>query len=418
MVQQIVTIVNQSGKIVKSSKQLVNVFKEAQSAYNEKKAELKAQRKRDEGSKVSERKTRKHLEALTIDDARSEPRSSIDSPHIKRKPVPSHHDRPPVQRGVSDSFYTNDESPPRAKTLSRSSTMQFDGHGRVVNDDSRAGELVRRHTDVGKSLVTRQSKNGRRASLDDIDMDLAYGELPPPLPARPGQDTIVLRDKMTGLQRLLEEANCLQHSATAIIENLSKNPDTMAAVALTLGEISALASKLAPGALTALKGSFPAIMALLASPQFAIAVGVGVGITIIAFGSYKIIKKIQARAEEDSRLLAYEAEPLSPTESVDELREINRIESWRRGIADVEAASVATSVEGEFVTPIATRTLIEEGRLTEADLKSTASSKRTRRRKSASDASKASKTKTKVSGRSSRSKKEKAPSRLSMLFKS
>ncbi|QIX01975.1 hypothetical protein AMS68_007492 [Peltaster fructicola] len=421
MVQQIVTIVNQSGKIVKSTKQLANVFKEAQSAYNEKKAELKAQRHRDFDSKASERKVHKQLEALALDDdANSQRRSSVDGSRIKRKPVASRHERPTIERGVSDSFYVNDERSPKTKTLSRSSTMQFDAHGRAANDDPRVGELVRRHTDLDKALASpRSRRSSRRASLDDIDMDLAYGELPPPLPARKGNDTVELRDKMTGLQRLLEEANCVGHSATAIIENLSKNPDTMAAVALTLGEISALAAKVAPGALTALKGSFPAILALLASPQFAIAAGVGVGITIIAFGSYKIIKKIQARGEEDSRLLAYEAEPLSPTESVDELREINRIESWRRGIADVEAESLATSVEGEFITPIATRTLIEEGRLTEADLKSKASTRKSRRRKSASDVSKSSKAKSssKTGGKSTRSKKEKPPSRLAMLFK-
>lgn len=35
--------------------------------------------------------------------------------------------------------------------------------------------------------------------------------------------------------------------------------------------------------------------------------------------------------------------------------EMGSIESWRRGIAEVEAHSVATSVDGEFITPEATR---------------------------------------------------------------
>jgi hypothetical protein len=95
------------------------------------------------------------------------------------------------------------------------------------------------------------------------------------------------------------------------------------------------------------------VFALLAAPEFLIAVGVGLGITVVMFGGYKIIKKIKAKnAEKD--------------EGVDEMLEIgqdvNRIEHWRRGIADVgvgedaENASVvsgATSVEGEFITPIA-----------------------------------------------------------------
>jgi hypothetical protein len=35
--------------------------------------------------------------------------------------------------------------------------------------------------------------------------------------------------------------------------------------------------------------------------------------------------------------------------------EIGSVESWRRGIADVEAQSVATSVDGEFITPEAAK---------------------------------------------------------------
>ena len=140
---------------------------------------------------------------------------------------------------------------------------------------------------------------------------------------------------------LLEEADCVQYSVTAIIANLQKNPDAMAAVALTLAEISNIVSKMAPGALMTLKGSAPAVFALLASPQFLIAAGVGVGVTIVALGGYKIIKKIKAKRAEDP--------------SMDEMLEfggdVNRIESWRRGIAEVKEQSLGTSVEGEFITP-------------------------------------------------------------------
>lgn len=202
-------------------------------------------------------------------------------------------------------------------------------------------------------------------------MDLAYGELPPPLPPRRRDEEMELRSQMTKLQRLLEEAHCLQYSATAIVKSLESNPDQMAAVALTLAEISSLASKMAPGALTALKGAFPVVIALLASPQFMIAAGVGVGVTIIAFGSYKIIKKIQRRKE-----IAGVPEPQSEYDELQEInQDISRIESWRRGIADAQASNAGTSVEGEFVTPIAGRQLIQEGRLRESDLKSTKSSK-------------------------------------------
>jgi len=174
---------------------------------------------------------------------------------------------------------------------------------------------------------------------------------------------------MTKLQLLLEEANCLQYSATAIIESLQKNPEALAAVALTLGEISNLVTKMAPGILTAMKASFPAAVALLASPQFMIAAGVGVGVTVIALGGYKIIKKIKAKKELEG--------DGQGTGVDDELHELDRIEMWRRGIAEAEAESIAgggvgtgtgTSVEGEFVTPMAGRRLLEEGTIKPGDL--------------------------------------------------
>jgi hypothetical protein len=95
---------------------------------------------------------------------------------------------------------------------------------------------------------------------------------------------------------------------------------------------------------------------MLAAPEFLIAVGVGVGITVVMFGGYKIIKKIRARVDNKE------------DDVVDEMidvHELDRIEHWRRGIADAETASVApsvapsvaTSVEGEFITPMAARSM-------------------------------------------------------------
>ncbi|KAK6439806.1 hypothetical protein LTR95_003983 [Oleoguttula sp. CCFEE 5521] len=415
MVAQVITIVNQSGKVVKTSKTLVNVFKEAKGAYAERKAELKAERVRKYEQKEAEWQLERRAEVLTIADSDSRAssrRGSEDSTHrIRRKPVP-HHDRPPIERGYSDSFYTNDAPSPRSrKSSSRPSPLRFDSSGHISTAEPRTGELVRRHTS-GLELHerTRPRTPTRSASLGDIDMDLAYGYLPPPLPERRNDAALEIREKMTALQRLLEECNCLQHSAVATIDNLQKNPDALAAVALTLAEISNLATKLAPGALMAMKGSFPAIIALLASPQFAIAAGVGVGVTIIAFGGYKIIKRIQAR-KENSRLIEA-GEPSSPA---DELREIDRIELWRRGI---EAESVGTSVEGEFVTPAAGRTLIEEGKLREGDLKSSDSkkSKKSRKKEKGSEVGSQSSSKRKEKVKKGK-ENEKEPSGLRMLFK-
>lgn len=251
-------------------------------------------------------------------------------------------------------------------------------------------------------------------------MDLAYGDLPPPLPLRQN-DELELRTKMMNLQTLLDEANCMQHSVIAMIENLQKNPDALAAVALTLGEISTIASKMAPGMITALKGSFPMVIALLASPQFMIAAGVGVGVTVIMLGGYKIIKKVQQRKADKLIEEGEETRSESAVSEYDELREINndlsRIEMWRRGIADAEAEpnTPGTSVDGEFVTPGANKYFIEEGVLRQDDLKSTRSGRSSKSKKSRS---KESSSKEKEKEKSKKDRKKKEPSGLRMLFKS
>ncbi|KJY00737.1 hypothetical protein TI39_contig315g00021 [Zymoseptoria brevis] len=414
---QTITIVNKSGKVVGTSKHIVNVFKEAKSAYAEKKAEIKANRKAKQDLEEDELRAQKALRAMTIEDDTSDTsskhgsrRGSDSGRSTRRKPVPSRgRERPPVERGVSDSFYANDglvrHDSLRPSPLRQGSTVS------LGEDDPRMHELTRRHTDGMQLHHKRVKGSARSASADDIDMDLAYGELPPPLPARKGDEEVELRTKMSALQRLLDEANCVQHSATATIENLQKNPEALAAVALTLAEISNLVAKMSPGAIMAMKSAFPAILALLASPQFAIAAGVGVGVTIIAFGGYKIIKKIKAR-DEKNLLEDGVVVPDSPTEEMDELRELDRIEMWRRGIADEQAASsVGTSVEGNFVTPGATRTLIEEGKITEADLKP--KEKKHRKKKSRSEASGS----TSKTSKTKKTKASKEPSMFRSLFK-
>lgn len=414
-VNQTVTIVNKGGKIVSTSKHLVNVFTEAKSAYNERKAEIKAQRRIEQEARNREHTARKQLNALVLEDdqqsVQSSRRDSNDGRSVRRKPVPSQRDsRPRVERGITDSFYATDR--PTRHSSARDSVLD---QVRQTEDEPRGGELTRRHTD-GMQLRSNRASTNRRASLDDVDMDLAYGELPPPSPENKFQDEVELREKMNYLQRLLDEGNCVQHSVTAMIDNLQKNPEALAAVALTLAEISNIAAKMAPGALATMKGSFPAIIALLASPQFAIAAGVGIGVTIIAFGGYKIIKKIQAKNEEE-RLIEGPM-PVqsggSATGETDELRELDHIERWRRGIADVGADSVGTSVDGEFITPVATRTLIEEGRLTEADFKplETKADKKQRKKKAKSEVSASS-----SGSKRSKVKVKKEPSLLRSLFK-
>lgn len=189
-------------------------------------------------------------------------------------------------------------------------------------------------------------------------MNLAYGKLPPDLLVAAGQDDArkeqELQMTMTKLDSMLMEAHCVQHSATAIISNLQANPEAMAAVALTLAELSSLLKTMSPGILTALKSSSPAVFGLLASPQFLIAGGVAIGVTVVMFGGYKIIKKIQANAVGPTAEVATDAIRME-TAMVYEGTEVGSIETWRRGIADAEEASVATSVDGEFITPEAAR---------------------------------------------------------------
>jgi hypothetical protein len=399
------------------SKQLKNVFIEAKSAYRERKAEIRAEREAKEQHEL-----RKAIKAMSVaeesrtDGSRSTRTASHDrrGPDLRVRPPPGERGysgssarsgtssvspRSPSRRHSPSHRHSPTHIPPHLQEdvygASRSAPVSPDPHGK-------SRELVRSHTDMDLALPARRPHAPVRSqSASDIDMHLAYGEFHPeslgaPVPyTAPEKQQQELSSLVTKAKMLLDEANCAQHSVKAIVAHLQKNPDAMAAVALTLAEISNIVSKMAPGALTAMKVGAPSIFALLAAPEFLIAVGVGLGITVVMFGGYKIIKKIQARnAEKD--------------EGVDEMLEIgqdvNRIEHWRRGIADVgtqvgggddDTASVVTSVEGEYITPIAAKSMghlpmdprmreVKEGK------KSKKSKKESKREKSEMSSSKAS----------------------------
>ena len=434
---QTITVVNKSGKVVSTvslnillffrpqlthaqSKHLVNVFKEAKSAYREKKAEIQASRDSN-----LEKKRPKHAPV-----APSQPSSPRDSPPSPLSPLSplspvsrvdsttssrrgskhhhgnehrrehdddrrekrrherrssgsvreSHH-RQPLERGYTDSFYTNDR--PRQRSYAApNSPLRF---MEEAERETEGKELVRRRSlsDVQSSTSRRSSRRSSRTPKSpnsDIDMNLAYGELPPPLPVRSLEEQGELKVKVTALQRMLEEANCLHHSATATIKSLENNPDAMAAVAMTMAEISGIVSKMGPGALMGLKGAFPAVIALLTAPEFLIAAGVGVGITVIALGGYKIIKRIKAKkqgAKGDADVGTDELEELESDVDLD------HIENWRRGIADAEVQSVGTSVDGEFITPAAAKELREQGVL--GPSKKPKSTKESKKKRSATE---------------------------------
>lgn len=305
---------------------MINVFKEAKAAYRERKAEIVAGRQHE----LEEKGARRALKAYNIDDDRSS-RTSRASSRTKH-----FHPRPVSQRYYSDSVVSGE---PTSRPSPPNCPLRYEQDRTSAPPSPRA--LARRHTDCGdipKSPSTPRSMT----SPCTIDMDLAYGEIPPPLEVARADEEVELKGLVNKVKMMLEEAECLHYSATAIIASLQKNPDAMAAVALTLAEISNIASKMAPGALMALKGSSPAVFALLASPQFMIAAGVGIGVTVVALGGYKIIKKIKAKHAEDDPGM---------DELLDIGGDVSRIDNWRRGIAEVQAESVGTSVDGEFITP-------------------------------------------------------------------
>jgi hypothetical protein len=217
----------------------------------------------------------------------------------------------------------------------------------------------------------------------EIDMNLAYGNIPPDLASRvdldPAYKAAQKEQQAHGLvgriEGLLTEAHCLHHTASHMIEHLQKNPDAAAAVALTLAELSALLKKMSPAFLGAIKAGSPAVFSLLASPQFLIAAGLTVGVTVVMFGGWKIVKRIKEakEAEQQQQAMAFEGEtvhypvgdlpmgrapyPISEhSDGYDEAlvleEELSTIETWRRGIAPYGEDE---SADLELISPEANR---------------------------------------------------------------
>ncbi|KAJ5902636.1 hypothetical protein N7495_003164 [Penicillium taxi] len=314
-----IAVFDKSGKVVSTSKHLFGVFSEAKAAYRERKSQLNTER----NAKIAEQQALRGPATLQIDDAHSV--------------AGSRRSHGAVSRHQSTRRLRGDDA---QSTISRSRS-----HG--------GSEVHRRHT---QREVAVRPKPTHSQSDAHIDMDLAYGEAHPDalLKYEENGDNQKQLDGLVGrAQWLLQEAKCVQHGATATIAHLQKNPEAMAAVALTLAEISKIASKMAPSALMSFKTAAPAIFALLSSPQFLIAAGVGIGATVVMFGGYKIIKKIKGDSGDAPEIQARQFEP----SDMEELMELNvgsgslsRVEMWRRGVADIEANSIGTSVEGEFIT--------------------------------------------------------------------
>lgn len=248
----------------------------------------------------------------------------------------------------------------------------------------------------------------------EIDMNLAYGNIPPDLASRTDLGPVTkaeeeraqadaelkrqqeARTLMARIDTILDEAEAVQHSATSIIDHLQRKPEAAAAVALMLAELSTLLKTLGPGFLSVVKGGSPAIFALLASPQFLVGVGVAVGVTVVCFGGWKIVKRIKeakaVAAERDVSAQAFEMQdqqqyaprggqsgfeagsrysapgPGSVDDALVLEEELSTIETWRRGIVPSEAddeelaRSIAESADLELITPDAARSVRDDGR--------------------------------------------------------
>ncbi|KAF4975134.1 hypothetical protein FDECE_18600 [Fusarium decemcellulare] len=225
------------------------------------------------------------------------------------------------------------------------------------------GTMVPRNRSTGELVQMRPRK--------EIDMDLAYGNIPPDLASRTDldpkpYDERQATDLVHRLENYLTEAKCIHHSATATISQLQKDPDSAAAVALSLAELSNLVKKTSPAFLTLLKSGSPAVFSLLSSPQFLIGTSIAAGLTVVCFGGWKIVKRI--KEEKLAReALAYEHVPMdrpAPMRTQSEYStgmdealviedfedDLSSIETWRRGIVPYGEDE---SVDMELITPLA-----------------------------------------------------------------
>ncbi|TGJ88612.1 hypothetical protein E0Z10_g171 [Xylaria hypoxylon] len=415
MAVEIVTIVNSSGKIISNGKHLVNAFKEAKAAYEEKKAAVKAERAIRRSQTYDVPATPRYEPDLNHDyqygrgdyDRRYSHDDGV-SQTSSRKSHRSKHSRTSRHRSASQSrpaltagnLRTHSEvssvTPSRPPVAYHSPYAETAPRDMVLSRPTLAHAptmpcpptQVTEHTAMENALMQRSrsdpalQETGKKKK--EIDMNLAYGSIPPDLADRVDLDPAyqavekehTARSLMGKIEDLLVEAQCLHHTATHIIEHLQGKPEAAAAVALTLAELSTLLGKMSPAFLGVIKGGSPAIFALLASPQFLIAAGLTVGVTVVMFGGWKIIKRIKEakEAEAAARMppMAFEAHPDQPaqqpaqppypeseaSEGFDEAliveEELSTIETWRRGIAPFGEDE---SADLELISPEADRTI-------------------------------------------------------------
>ncbi|KAL6889075.1 hypothetical protein GGI43DRAFT_224856 [Trichoderma evansii] len=392
-----ITIVNNSGKLISTGKQLLSIWKTAQTSYREKKTELSEGRAQERAAEKTPPVPVKR--AQTFDTSRSIPRRQYDelsvassartykSSSLAKKALPPIPNQLALTEGnlekLSEVSSVAPSKLPSAYGGNSNSMVVKGSFSRV--DPPMALQKVQPRM-VGRTRSDTEIEAQKRFSMGS-DLDLAYGNIPPDLADRVDLDkhtaysyskepTLYDEDQhiedereqaeqlIHKIENLLDEASCAQHSATAIITHLQERPDAAAAVALTLAELSGIITKLSPGFAAILKGTSPAIFALLASPQFLIGTGIAVGVTVVMFGGWKIVQRLTQNSVGAKTPMAYEAapKPLPQIDNgVDEAIvletvevDISSIDTWRRGITtEFEAADM------ELMTPEADRVVRE-----------------------------------------------------------
>ena len=251
---------------------------------------------------------------------------------------------------------------PFAETMTRDLA---DARSQAITTRQVPGQLARRN-----SLSEMGGSRALMRKPKEIDMDLAYGSMPHDLEHMveldPHYDDGKKAKALVGrVEGLLTEADCLKHSAGAIIKRLQEDPNAAASVALTLTELSKVVAKMSPAVIGMLKGSSPAVFGLLASPQFLIGTSIIAGVTVVMFGGWKIVKRVKEN-QVAREALAYQGVPdgrPAPLRTQSEASagfeealiiddELSTIESWRRGIAPFGDDA---SADLELITPQAHR---------------------------------------------------------------
>ncbi|VBB80479.1 Putative protein of unknown function [Podospora comata] len=439
---EIVTIINNSGKVISTGKQLVNIFKDAQAAYRERKEAVKAEKAQragirraqtfdvnlTRGGPYSEDFNYTHgpgkggfiIEEIDDEKEKEYERRMIGAPPGRRR---SHEDDDDGRSHASSRLTTRSKrtsyrqqalpapagpvSAAAPRTVVSLTESALKAHSEIsAAAPSKAPSKVPSAAPGPGALVHRSRTEpvvNTVKKKKSIDMDLAYGSIPPDLAQRHdlapknvpisrsiGPTAITMTDRetevdpqvdidpqeaealglMDKIEEFLQEADCVHASATNMIESLQQKPEAAAAVALSLAELSALVGKMSPAFLAFLKGGSPAVFALLASPQFLIGAGVAAGITVVMFGGWKIVKKMTGNAppvkeqpiamralpmasgaqQHQQRLQELEGQAEQQSEAsyqeplvVDDVQELSSIEMWRRGIepAFVEGTTVA-----------------------------------------------------------------------------